>query len=240
VNSFDKLKELTSQEDSSPELKKGEIKQILIRTANEILPDFGFHLYKKGCYTFKRIKNLNDWTISETLNILFSIKDNNISCSIASLLNPEYIFSNQYSSGFINSHQDLKVLRHKSGTLKIQDAYYFTNGQVQTTSIVIEEIFNDFKIFGLPFLENKFEILRSSPIIKYGFDYINKLLTNKDDLKKEILEELNKSGCIISSIKHPVFLDLKDKLQSIGGQSREDRQKIPKTVLEFLELYWTK
>jgi hypothetical protein len=239
VNWFDKLKELTSKKDNSPELKIGEIKQILIEAANEILPDFDFLANKNSCYIFQRRRQVNDLIVYETLHIIFTLKDRNFACSIASILNPEYVFSNQNNTGLINPHQDLKVLKHNSSALSIQDSYYFHNGQVETTSKTVKEIFNDFKKYGLPFLDKQFAILKSNSIIQCGFDYIDNLQTDKENLKREITEELNKAELLLSSIKHPIYLDLKDKLQSVSGQSKEDRQKIPKTANELLELYWT-
>jgi len=237
---FDKIEKLTNKKDSSPELKKGEIKQILIQTANEILPEFEFLAYKNSCYFFQRQRQANDLKIYETLHIIFTLKDRNFACSIASTFNPEYIFSSQYNIGLLNPHKDLKVLRHNSGALNIQDAYYFHNGQVETTKKTVKEIFEDFKKYGLPFLDKQIERLKTNAIIKFGIDYLNILQTDKQNLKKEITAELNKDGLLLSSIKHPIYIGLKEKLQSISGQSREDRQLIPKTTYEILEIYWTK
>jgi len=240
VNLLDKIKALTTKQDKSPELKKGEIRQILIQTASDILPDFEFLVYKNSCYTLQRLRQVNNLTIYELLHIIFTLKDKNFACSIASRLNPEYIFSNQYNIGLLNPHQDLKVLKHNSGGLNIQDAYYFHNGQVETTTNTVEQFFGDFKKYGLPFLDKQLEKLKSNSIIKCGFDYIDDLQTDKENLKKEITEELNKGGLLLSSIKQPIYIDLKEKLQLVSGQSKEERQKIQKTAHELLELYWTR
>ena len=240
MNWFDKIKELTSKQDKSPELKKGEIKQILIQSASEVLPDFAFLAYKNSCYSFQRLRQVNNLTVYEILHIIFTLKDKNFACSIASRLNTEYIVSNQYNIGLINPHQDLKVLRYNSGALNIQDAYYFHNGQVETTTKIVKEIFGDFKKYGLPFLDKQFERLKSNSIVKRGFDYIDDLQIDKQKLKTEITEDLNKGGLLLSSIKHPIYVDLKEKLQLVSGQSKEDRQIIPKTAHELLELYWTR
>ncbi len=231
---------MTTKQDKSPELKKGEIKQILIQTASEILPDFEFLAYKNNCYTFQRLRQVNNLTVYEILHIIFTLKDKNFACSIASRLNPEYIFSNQYNNGLLNPHKNLKVLRHNSDSLNIEDAYYFHNGQVETTTKTVKEIFGDFKKYGLPFLYKQAERLKSNSIIKRGFDFVEDLKTDKQKLKTEITEELNKGGLLLSSIKHQIYVDLKEKLQSVSGQSKEDRQLIPKTAHELLELYWTK
>jgi hypothetical protein len=240
LNWFDKIKELTTTQYKSPELKKGEIKQILIQTASDILPDFEFLAYKNSCYTFQRLRQVNNLTVHELLHVIFTLKDKNFACSIASRLNPEYIFSNQYNIGLLNPHKDLKVLRHNSGALNIEDAYYFHNGQVETTTKTVKEIFGDFKKYGLPFLDRQAERLKSNSIVKRGFDYIDDLQIDKQKLKTEITEELNKGGLLLSSIKHPIYIDLKEKMQSISGQSKEDRQIIPKTAHELLEIYWTR
>jgi len=237
---IDKIKQLTTKQDNSPELKKGEIKQILIQTAREVLPDFEFLAYRNSCYLFQRLRKVNNLTVHEILHIIFTLKDKNFACSIASILNPKYIFSNQYNIGLLNPHQDLKVLRHNSGALNIEDAYYFHNGKVNTTTKTVKEIFGDFKKYGLPFLDKQAERLKSNSIVKSGFDYIKDLKTDKQKLKTEITEELNKGGLLLSSIKHPIYIDLKEKLQSVSGQSKEDRQLIPKTAHELLELYWTR
>lgn len=240
MNWFDKIKDLTTKQDKSPELKKGEIKQILIQTSSEFLPYFEFLAYKNNCYSFQRLRQVNNLTVYEILHIIFTLKDKNFACSIASRLNPEYIFSTQYNTGLLNPHKDLKVLRHNSGALNIQDAYYFHNGQVETTTKAVKEIFGDFKKYGLIFLNEQLEKLKSNAIIKCGFDFIDDLQADKEKLKKEITEELNKGGLLLSSIKHPIYIDLKEKLQSISGQSKQDRQLIPKMTHELLEIYWTR
>lgn len=202
------------------------------------MPDFEFLGYKNSCYTFQRLRQVRELTVYETLHIVFTLKDRNFACSIASRLNPEDIFSNQYNNGLINPHTDLKVLRHNSGALNIQDAYYFHNGQVETITKTVKEIFGDYKIYGLSFLDKHLEKLKSNSIIKCGFDYIDNLHTDKENLKREITEELHKGGLLLSSIKHHIYTDLKEKMQSVSGQSKEDRQKIPKTAHELLEIYW--
>jgi len=221
-------------------LKKGEIKEILIQTVGEVLPDFEFVSYKNSCYSFQRQRQIENFTVHEILHIIFTLKDKNFACSVASRLNPEYIVSNQYNIGLINPHQDLKVLRHNSSALNIQDPYYFHNGQVETTTRIVKEIFGDFKKYGLPFLDKQVERLKSNSIVKRGFDYIDDLQIDKQKLKTEITEELNKGALLLSSIKQPIYVDLKEKLQSVSGQSKEDRQIIPKTAHELLELYWTR
>lgn len=232
--------ELTSQQDKSPDLKKGEIKQILIYTASEVLPDFEFLVYKNNCYSFQRLRQVNNLTVYEVIHITFTLKDKNFACSIASRLNPDYIFSNQYNIGLLNPQKDLKMLKHNSSVLNIQDAYYYHNGQIDTTTKKVEEIFADYKKYGLPFLDRQLEKLKTNEIVKCGFDYIDKLQTNKEKLKNEITEELNKGGLLLSSIEHPIYIDIKEKLQSVSGQSKEDRQIIPKIAHELLEVYWTR
>jgi len=237
---MDKIKELITKQDKSPELEKGEVKQILIKTASEVLPDFKFLAYKNSCYSFQRLRQVNNLTVYEMLHIIFTLKDRNFACSISSRLNPEYIFLSQSNIGLLNPSQDLKVLKHKSGVLNFQDAFYFHNGHVETTKKTVKEIFGDFERYGLPFIDKQVERLKSNSIVKCGFDYIDEMKIDKQKLKTEISEELNKGGYLLSSIKHPVFVDLKDKLQSVSGQSREDRQLIPKVAHELLEIYWTR
>lgn len=240
MNWFNKIKKTTEKVDNSLELKRGEIKQILIQVSNAILPDFKFLVYKKGCYTFQRIRKVDDLEVYELLHIIFSLKDKNFACSIASRLNLAYSFSNHYNTGLLNPHIDLKVLKHNSGVLNIQDAYYFHNGHVETTTKTVIEIFGDFKKYGLPFLDKQIVILKTNKILKCGFEYIDKLQSDKDKLKKEITEELNKCGLLVANIKHPIYIALKDQMNSVSRQTKEDSQKISKTAHELLEIYWTR
>jgi len=240
VNWFDKIRELTTKADDSPELKRGEIKQILTQTANELMPDFEFIAYKNSCYSFQRLRKTGDLTIYETLHIIFTLKDGNFACSVASSLNPGYIFANSYNDGLINPHKDLKVLRHKTGVWNITDAYYFHNGLVKTTTRTVREIFQDYNKYGLPFLDKQFERFQTNAIVKEGLNFINNLNFDKEVLRKEIEYEINEGKLRLSSIKHPIYLGLKEKLLGVKGQSKEDRQQIPKTAFELLEIYWSR
>lgn len=231
---------MTTKQKKSPELKKGDIKQILIQTANEVFPDFEFFDYKNNCYTFQRLRQVNNLTIHELLHIDSKLKDKNFACSIASRLNSEYIFSNQYNNGLLNPHKDLQVLIHNSEALNIQDAYRFHNGKVETITTTVKNIFGDYQKYGLPFFNMQIESLKSNAIVKCGFDYIDNLQVDQEKLKNEIADELKKGGFLISRIKHPIYILLKEKMQSVSGQSKDDRQKIPQTAYEFLELFWNK
>jgi hypothetical protein len=126
------------------------------------------------------------------------------------------------------------------GKLSIEDACYYHNGQVDTTTKIVEEFFGDFKKYGLPFLDKQFERLKSNEIVNCGFAYIENLQIDKEKLKIEITNELKKGGFLLSSIKHPIYAELKEKLLSVKGQSREDRQLIRNIAYELLELWWTK
>ena len=240
MNWFDKIKELTTKKDNSPVLRKGEIKNILIQAATEILPDFDFLSYNKNCYTFQRLRKANGLTVYEILHIIFTLKDHNFACSVASRLNPAYIHANSYNTGLINPHTDLKVLRYDTGVLNIQDAYYFHNGQVETTTSSVKEIFSDFKKYGLPFLDMQLQRIHSNEIIKAGLIYIDKLRVDKEKLKSEIENELNNVGHQVTSIKQPTYLDLKETLQKVINQTKDDRKLIPKSAYELLEFYWAK
>jgi hypothetical protein len=235
MNWYNKIKSLITQTDNSPELKNGEIKDILLKVAHKTFLDFEFLTYQNKCYIFQRIRRIDNFNIYETFHILFTLKDKNFACSVASSINPTYIYTNNYNIGLLNPHQDLTTLKQGSGIVAVNEAYYFHNGQVETTTKVVEQIFQDYKQYGIPYIEKQFEQLKENKIIKTGLDYINNLSVNKNELKVEIENENRKGG----NITNPIFIDLKEKLQSISGQTRENRQLIPKTTYEFLELYWT-
>ena len=227
-----RIEALTTKEDGSPTLKRGEVKQILIQTANELLPDFKFLDYKSSSYNFQRTRQVNGWTKYELLYIGFSLAGRSFSCSIASVINPELIHLNAYNIGLINPHTDLKVLKHNTGALGIDEAYYFHNGHVATTMQTVRELFQDYITYGLPFLDKQLVRLQTNEIVKAGLDYIGKLKMDKESLKNEF-EQIRGSFD-----KHPLHIDLKKSMQAVPRQSREDRQLIPYITTELLEMYW--
>ena len=152
MNWIDKITALTTKTDDSPELKRGQIKTILTEQVSNVLPDFEFKVYKGSEYKFGRTRNFRSYRLTETLHIIFGLKDRNFACSVSSSLNSNYADSNSYNTGFINPHTDLIVLKKGTGVIPIDEAYYFHNGRVKTTTKVVEQIIKDYKDFGIPFL----------------------------------------------------------------------------------------
>ncbi len=233
------MKDKINRDGHFSELKKGKAGGILRQTAKVVLPDFEFLGYKTGCYSFQRQRRINNWTVYEGLQINFSIKEKSVDCSIASRLNPDLVGTNPYNTGLINPHMSLKGLTQDSGALKVQDAYYWHNGQTDQVTDVVKQIFLDYKNYGLPFLEDQFEKLKSHRLIACGLAYIDNLQVDKNRLKIEIGEELKRAGHLVSGLRHPIYIDLKEQLQAIAGQTRDDRKNIPRTAYELLELYWS-
>lgn len=236
---FDKIKKQTTIEDNSPELKKGEIKSILLNQADKFANDFPFTSYKNSRYTFQRQRAHKNHTVYETLQIVFGLKDRNFSCSVASRLNPTYINSGNYNGGLINPHVDLIVLKKGTGVIPVEEAYYFHNGRVARTTKITEQIFNDFVSFGQPFIDKQYKRLRDNELINTGLEIIGTLKYDTKLLKNEIEYELKNGGHLISSIKHPVYIELKETLQSIPNQTREERKEISRLAFDLIELYYT-
>ncbi|MBK8501312.1 MAG: hypothetical protein IPL46_03390 [Saprospiraceae bacterium] len=218
-------------------MKRGQVKQILITQIQEELPDFEFLEYKNGCYTFERIRTISGIDVFEHFHIIFALKDRNFSCSIASRINKSYIRSSSYNTGLLNPHIDLVVLKKGTGVISLHEAYYFHNGQVKTTTKIVQQIIKDFKLYGKPFLESQLEQLEKSNLVKAGLEFIGNLNSNKKSLKLELDSDLNKGGHLISSLKNDTYLELKTLLQGIEGIDRETRKKIPKLPYELLDYY---
>ena len=223
--------------DGSPELKRGEVKMILISKFQEHLSDFEFLEYRNGCYTFENIKSLNGHKIYEHLHIIFALKDRNFSCSVASRVNKNYLRSNSYNTGLMNPHKDLIVLKKGTGVIPVEEAYYFHNGQVETTTRIVNEITKDFKKYGLPFLNKQFNQLKKSSLIKDGLGFINGLSIEKQLLLEKTENGKDAVGQAIIDLKSPTYLALKSQLQSIKSIDRETRKKIPGLTYELLDFY---
>jgi len=232
MNWYSKIKSKTTSKDGSPELKRGEVKMILISEFEKHLPDFEFLEYRSGCYTFENIKSLNGQKVYEHLHVIFALKDRNFSCSIASRVNKNYIRSNSYNTGLMNPHKNLIVLKKGTGVIPVEEAYYFHNGQVKTTTKIVNKIAKDFKRYGLPFLNKQFKQLKKSSLIKNGLDFINGL-----NIEKQLILEKNAVGQESIDLKSRTYLTLKSQLQSIKGIDRETRKEIPGLAYELLDFY---
>lgn len=236
MNWFDKILERKNTPDDSRELKKGEVKGLLTNSFKTFLPDFDFAAYKNSTYYFQRIRTFRGLTLYETINIIFGLKDKVFSCSIASTLNKSYLFSSSYNNGFLVGHADLLVIKSGSGSSKIEDAYYWHNGKISTIEKVIHQITMDIKKYGLDYLDRRLKTLETHDLVRYGIDFIQKLTENKKTLKSEM--ERKNSEYIVSRIKHPLFIKLRDGLQNIPNQTRDDRQKISGLTFELMEYYY--
>ena len=91
---YSKIKLKTEKKDDSPELKRGQVKQILISEFKRGFPEFDFLEYRNSCYTFQNIRTINGRKVYEHLHVIFTLKDRNFSCSVASRINKNYLRSN--------------------------------------------------------------------------------------------------------------------------------------------------
>jgi hypothetical protein len=60
---------------------------------------------------------------------------------------------------------------------------------------------------------------------------------DKDDLKAQLQDDLKQAGFLFAGLKHSIYLDFKNHLQSIGGQTNDDRKQIPRLSFDLLNIY---
>ncbi len=235
---YHKILSKKNEPDSSRDLKRGEIKSILIEAFSKEIPDFKFSLYKNGHYYFERIRKHKNYSLYETFHICFGLQDKNFSCSVSSSFNPIYRYVSAYSNGLLVQHIDLIVLKKGTGIIPIEEAYYFHNGKLNMTTKVVDQIAQDFKKVGLKFLSNRFDSLNNNRTLDFGFDYIKELSIDKLTLKLSLEKSRNDANWLLSEIKHDTFLDLKNRLLEIPNQNSESISKIPGFAYSLLEYYW--
>lgn len=237
MNWFDKITARKNTPDDSRELKKGEVKELLINSFKTHLPDFDFVLYKNSTYYFQRVRHSGSWQVFETLNIIFGLKDKMFSCSVASTVNKAYLFTSTYNKGFLVNHADLLVIKTGSGAANIEDAYYWHNGKIKTVEKVINQIASDIKNHGLIYLDKKLKTLGTSTVVQHGLAFIQRLTVDKQTLKKEIETDRKNAEYFLSRMKHPILLELSSQLQNVPGQ-KEDREEIMGLTLELIAYYY--
>ncbi|MBK7932270.1 MAG: hypothetical protein IPK01_01985 [Acidobacteria bacterium] len=235
---YDKIITQTRFEDGSRELKKGELKGILVECFTDRVQELSYVGFEKGAYRFRRTAENEGFKVWQTVELMHSFSGRNISCSVSSCLNLNYLYSNQYNSGLLNPRQPLIGLKKRTPGIPLEEAYYFHNGRISTTTDRVKQICDDVTKFGLPFFERHLHYVRSSPLLNTGFDFVRKLEIDKTTLQEEMVSNLKERRYRISGIENPVYLELKRLLQSVSGQEREVRKQISKLAYELLELYW--
>lgn len=222
--------------DSSPELERGEFKKILLPLMEKQFPDFKFTSYKNQYYSFQRTREVHKMTIYESFDIGFTLKDKFCACSVASRLSPFFIGYSGYNTGLINPHCDLIALKRGTGVTPLEEAYYYHNGRIETTTKVINEIISDLQKYGLTFLDKQIDNLNTNPLVIEGLRKFNAIDYDKTKLKAEIESEQTNNGHVITRLKHPVYIELKESLQRMDGIPRENRKEIPRLAYELIEM----
>ena len=223
------------QIDHSPALESGAVKDILVAAAGEYLPGFSFLAYRNGTYFFLRMRNAAGHPVHELLHLVFSLKGGNFACSVASRLNPDFRFSSNYNPGLVNPHQDLKVLRHGKGGLAQREAYYWHSGRIAGTAGTVREIFDDYRRYGLPFLDRQWDQVQRHPLLQAGFTYLDGLRVDRAALHAELEAQIKAGELQLSQLQHPVYLELKASLTGEPGVPKADRSLIALTAFELLQ-----
>ncbi len=175
-------------------------------------------------------------TVYESFDIGFTLKDKCCACSVASRLNPFFIGYSGYNTGWINPHSDLITLKRGTGITPLEEAYYYHNGRIETTTKIINEIISDLKKYGLRFLDNQYDNLKTNPLIIEGLRKLKSIDYDNSKLKSEIELQQKKDGNKITKFNHPIYSELKESLQKMEGMSRENRKQIPRLAHELIEI----
>ncbi|WP_459213151.1 hypothetical protein [Aquimarina rhabdastrellae] len=233
---FGKFRNKKKVIDESPELKRGEFKKILLPIMEKHFPDFQFTSYKNQYYSFQRTRLIDDLKVFESFDIGFTLKDKFCTCSVSSRLNPFFIDTSGYNTGWINPHCNLIILKRGTRITPLEEAYYYHNSRIETTTRVINEIVSDLEKYGVAFLNNQMNNLNTNPLIVEGLRLFKSLNLDAAELKKEIESEQRVNGHVITRLKHPVYKELKESLQKLYGISRENRKEIPRLAYELIEM----
>jgi hypothetical protein len=228
---------MTNNENESNILKRGQIKGILIDNFMKILPEFTFLSYKNNTYYFQRLRQFDKFVISEVFHILFTMNSKIFDCGVASRLDKSLITLNTYDTGFINPHINLIVIKTDKMSHPYHEAYYFHDGTVINAIKKSEQILNDFKEYGVPFLNKQYERLLNSKIVNLGLNFISNLNIDKIVLNENIENYLTNNNYSISAIENPLYIELKTQLLAIPNETNEERKKIPKLAYDLLKLY---
>jgi hypothetical protein len=237
MDRFGSVPDTTTNNDHSPALPPGAVKDMLIAAAGEYLPGFSYLAYQDGTYFFQRTRNAAGQSLHELLHLTCSLDDGYFVCSVASRLNPAYRFSTVMNRGIVNPHQDLKVLRHGTDNPPQRDAYYRHSGRMAGTAATVRDIFADYRRYGVPFLDQQWNTVQHHPLLRAGFDYLDGLRIDRAALQAELVQAIGPGELKPDRLQHPLYQELRETLRQLSGLSRAHRALIPLTAYELLQWY---
>lgn len=237
MNWYDRIRSLINAPDVSRDLRRGEVKTLLLDSFAREIPSFDYATCKNGIYYFQRTKDYRGFTLYETLHAGFSLADRSFTCSVSSCFNRTYQFDHNYNLGPLNPHCDLIALKKGGGPISIDEAYYFHNGKLATTTKVVDTIANDFGTYGQRFLSERFSRLKDDMILNAGLDFVSGMSADKRKLKADLDSEMKAAKYLVMKIENPLYVELKSLLFAVPGQDREARQGILGLAYELLEFY---
>lgn len=218
----------------SRSLRKSELKPLLVRQMKE-QPDFRFLTFATGVFYFQRKRSFRNYELKEMLHLVYSFTDHTMQASISSRLNPVHTLNPIYNNGLINPHVDLKTL--KGSNVIPGNASYSCNGRIDSVREMVKAMVDDFSGIGITWFDQRLKSLESDPMINTGLDFIEDWDFDKTMLGNELQLQLRKAKFRFDRVRHPLINQFKHQLESIGGQSREARQEIPRLAFDLAELY---
>jgi len=219
----------------APPTKKPAIKSFLTDRMKKEHPSFRFLTFATGVYHFQRVREFRDFDLREALHIVFYFNEKRMHASISSRFNDVHALSPVYNDGFINPHVDL--LGIKSGnSLPGDDAYHY-DGTPDGLHEIINLMITDFRDTGIPWLDTRWNDLRTNKLVKTGLDMIDEWDFDKTMLRNELNVQLRKAKRTIGNLRHPLLNDVRERLSRVPDQSPEAIKEIPRLALELMELY---
>lgn len=217
--------------------RKTETKSFLTERMKKDHPTFRFLTYATGVFHFQRMKAFRDFDLKEALHIVFSVSDNTMHASVSSRLNPIHTLAPVYNKGLINPHVDLGALRDGNDIFPSSNTAYSFNGTRDGMIAMIDQMLVDFTNIGIPYIENRWADLKNNPMVNEGIDIIDSWDFDKTMLRNELTLQYRKAKLRVTSLRHPLYNDVKEQLMAIRDQPTEAYNEIPRLAFELMELY---
>jgi hypothetical protein len=100
----------------------------------------------------------------------------------------------------------------------------------------VSAVVADFKTYGILYLDQRWNELRSNPLITAGIEIIKSWDHDRTMLGNELQVQLKKAKFRIDRVRQPLLMDLKTRLGAVPVQSHA-KQEIPRLAFDLIELY---
>ncbi len=216
-------------------LSEALFKSILTKSVRAERSDFKFMCFATGVYHFYRLREFHDFNMREMLHVVYFFDERRMQCSLSSRMNAIHLLSPVYNDGVVNPHADLLAIKRGRSFFPEKNVAYGCDGSEGGAWSMVQGMLHDFKTFGIPWFEQRFEELKASALVRAGLRELDAWELDKAILKNDLCKHMRRVHHRVEKLRHPIFHELVNSMSTAAPL--EPMSNVRRTALELVELY---